>query len=433
MENNCPRILVLSSCPLSMGPAIIAGQYYEALRRKGLSVDLMLKNPEPGRPEVLYVVEDGYDKKFLVRAKRRYHWIVEHVKTINPVNVFHYTKEIYPPVPASKVTSAIKKQYDLVLIIFWHGLLSFETVQAIYDKLHCQIQILGVDYFHMSGGCHFVGDCQRYKNGCGKCPGVYSDRDDDFTAWNVQYRKKVYERVKPIVYGNQYMLQRYKESYLLKDARIELSKGVIIDTDLFKPLNTDNIRNKYSIPQSIKHIIFFGCQSLNDEKKGMKYLISALKKLHIILGDNANQTLVIMAGRNQKSIIDEIPFTTMGLGFLPIEELPEIYSLATLFVCPSIDDAGPMMVNQSLCCGTPVVGFDMGAIKQFVKGKGTGICVPLKDSDILADAMAKVIEMDSNSYRAMSEEARNVSLEYFSYGSQAEMIMDCYFKYKQLS
>lgn len=424
-----PRVLIISSLTLSSGPGVIAGQYYEALKKKGVEVDLMLKFPDTRRPEALYVVREGYDNNFFVRLRRRLQRMIDGVKRINPTNVFFYTKEIYPPVPPSKVLSAIKKEYDLVVIVFWQVLLSFETIQKIYDRLHCQIQFLGVDYSQMSGGCHFIGACERYKIGCGKCPGIYSNKENDFTAWNVKYRKKVYDNVRPIVFGNQYMHEFYKESYLLKDANTELNKGIIIDTDVFRPLCKEELQKKYDIPQEIKYIVLFGCQSLSNENKGMSYLIDALAKLYELLGHESGQVLVMAVGNDFSKIRNQISFPTRELGFVALDDLPGIYSMATFFVCSSINDAGPMMVNQSLCCGTPVVGFDMGAVKQSVKDKGTGICVPLKDTDALAKGMLQMIRMDKNDYLSMSKRARNLSLEYFSFDAQADMIINTYRKY----
>lgn len=424
-----PKTLIISSCSLKSGPAVIAGQYYDALRKKGIDVDLMLKYPDQERPEALFVVKEGYDNKWIVRLKRRFQRMIAGVKKINPTNAFFYTKEIYPPVPASKVVSAIKKKYDLVIIVFWQEMLSFETIQRIYDKLHCQIQFLCVDYSHMSGGCHFVGLCERYKVGCGMCPGVYSRKDKDFTAWNVQFRKKVYDRVKPVVFGNHHMQEFYKESFLLRNSRVETFHSMIIDTEEFKPLERTVMKDKLGILPVKKSVIFFACQNLDDERKGIKYLLEALNILHNKISDKADEVLVIMAGKDFEKVSSMIPFDSKGFGYVAMDKLPELYSASTVFVCPSVNDAGPMMVGQSLCCGTPVVGFDMGSVKDLVKDKGTGICVPLRDSKALAKGIETMIKMPQTEYNNISARCREVAMKYCSYDAQADMILNAYYKY----
>ena len=249
MLRNKPRVLVLSSCSPAIGPAIIGKQYYEALCRKGLEVDFMTKYPEPNHPEYLYAVENDYEKGFWFRTKRKIQWMLDGGYAKEGGYCFFYPKENHPPIPSQIVVKQIKKEYDLVIVVFWQGLLSFETIEQIYDKLHCLIFFRCVDYSPMSGGCHFTGGCNRYQTGCGCCPAFHSKDNNDLTAWNVLYRKRVYEKVKPVVFGNLYMHQFYNRSYLLKDVQKEVGIAPIIDTDVFRPLAIDPLKRKHEIPE----------------------------------------------------------------------------------------------------------------------------------------------------------------------------------------
>lgn len=431
MEDSKPQILVISSVSPSIGPAIIGEQIYEALRQKGLDVDFMTKYPEPNHPEYLWVIrKENHLRRFFNRLKNKVRWLLVGGEVKESGHYFFYTYEKCPPVSTNKVIRAIKKQYDLVYVVFWQELLSFETIEQIYDKLHCQIQFSAVDYSHMSGGCHFTGDCQRYKIGCGMCPAFHSINENDFTAQNVRFRKRVYEKVRPIVGGNNYMIQFYKESFLLKDARIELFDSPIINTNIFRPINKKSLLKKYNISESKKYIILFGCQSLDDERKGIHFLLNGFAELYHIMGKTVNEVLIVSVGKESEDVRKRILFDYRSFGYVPLNMLPELYSLATVFVCPSVNDAGPMMVNQSLCCGTPVVGFDMGAVKQVVKDKGTGICVPLRDVKALAEGMLEIIQMSMEEYQKMSIRAREIALQTSSYNAQAEKILSIYEKYK---
>ena len=427
MTNPKPRVLIVSS--VIGGPAVMGLQYYEALRQKGIEVDFLTKYPEPNHPDLLWVVKRNSVKDYLIRFKNKMRWLIVGGKPKEKEHFFFYTYEKWPPVPSHLVLKAIKKKYDLVFILFWQGLLSFDTLEKIYDKLHCQIQIGGVDYSQMSGGCHFTRNCQNYKTGCGSCPAFRFNWKNDFTAWNVRFRKRVYEKVKPIVAGNLYMYQYYKESYLLKDARVEIGGIPIVDTNVFLPKDKSVLMDKYNIPKEKSYIIFFGCQNLNDERKGMRFLFEAFNLLWKMMKEDFKNVLVISAGKNYKSIKSKIPFDNIGFGYVDVNVLSDLYSLATCFVCPSIDDAGPMMVNQSLCCGTPVVGFDMGAVKQVVKDQGTGVCVPLKDSEALAGGIYKILTMSQMEYCKMSSRARQVAMDTSSYEAQANLILSTYAKF----
>lgn len=434
MNRTFPKVLIISSCKLSQGPAIIAGQYYDALCRYGIETDLLLKYPDPRHPEFMYAVDESYEKSFLFRLRKKYLWLRFYKwKPVDLRNTFFYTKEKYPPIPSRCVVNKINKKYDLVLIVFWQGLLSFETIQRIYDKLHCQIHFMAVDYSPMSGGCHFTGDCDHFMTGCGMCPAFLSSDKNDFTAWNVRYRERVYKKVAPIVYGNQYMTNYYKRSFLLKDANCEIIPSVIINTDLFRPLDPIPLKIQYQIPTHKKSVLFFACQNLNDKRKGFTYLMEALMLLYQRLGDKAHQVLVITAGNGYLDIKGQIPFDSLGFGYVPLEKLPELFALSTCFLCSSIDDAGPMMVNQSLCCGTPVVGFEMGSVLQVVKNRGTGYAVPLKDSSQMADAIYRMINVPKTEYIKMCMRCREVALQSCSYKSHVDFILSVFNKYQEVN
>lgn len=428
MDGSSLNILVLSSSSLKSGPAIIAEHYYMALHREGHNVDLMLCEPEKEHPEYLFAVEQGYRNKLWPKIKKRFYYLISGLKT-NSKFVFCYDKEIHPPIPTTNILDKISKQYDLILVVFWQHMLSFMTIERLYEKLHCQFQFVGVDYSHMSGGCHFTGDCERYKVGCGYCPSIKYHCKNDVTSWNVKYRKRVYEKVKPIIYGNQYMMSFYKQSYLLRNERCELLKSAIIDTDLFKPLDSNALKIKYNVPEKKDFIIFFACQNLNDERKGIKYLIKALSLFKEMLDDRCSSVMVITAGKGYEELQRFIPFDSVGFGMVPINMLPELFSIASCFVCPSVNDAGPMMVNQSLCCATPVVGFEMGSVYELVKSTGAGISVPIKDSKALAMGLYEMYNMGKDQYHKMKVLARETALNSCSFKASADRIIDVYKKY----
>ena len=430
MGKNSPKILVISSVSPTVGPAIIGEQIYQALKEKDLDVDFLTKYPVPGHLEYFWVLKRKSIFNILLNLLNRLRWRFVGGYPKEAGYGFFYSYEKWPPVPSRLVTRAIKKRYDLVVVVFWQGLLGFDTIDKIFNKLHCLFYFFSVDYSQMSGGCHFTGECQRYKTGCGMCPALHSTNPNDFTAYNVKFRERVYKKVNPIVGGNLYMSEFYKKSLLLNNARIEISSGPIINTEIFRPLDKTILRKKYKIAENKKHVIFFGSQYLNDERKGIKYLLEAFDYLYQMMKEDSRQVLVITAGNRYEEIKESIPFESKGYGYVPMNELPKLFSLSTLFVCPSVNDAGPMMVNQSLCCGTPVVGFDMGAVRQVVKDKGTGVCVPLRDSKALAEGMLKIMQKSCDDYKKMSKKARMIALQTSSFDAKAEFILSIYMKYK---
>lgn len=416
MQNKITKILIISSASPVKGPGVLAMDTYQALRDANVEVDLLTKYPVDNQPRFLYVIKKD---TILRKIWNRFHRLLFKPKIGYS---FFYRKETNPPVPVRKVLSKITKTYDIVYVLFWQGLLSFKTIDAIYDKLKCEFVFYCVDYSMMSGGCHHPCSCVQYRYGCGECPAFDSHDKNDFTAWNVKYRKHIYDKIQPVVLGNSYMHQFFQESFLLKNVRREIGFP-IINTDFFKPLDRLHLLKKHKI-NTDRFVIFFGCQSLDDPRKGMKLLADALKIFSLKLSEKQkNKILLIVAGRNYSKIQHLMTFESRDFGYVEYSTLPELYSMADVFVCPSVHDAGPMMVDQSLCCGTPVVGFEMGACLQAVKGQGTGYCAKLNDVNDFANGINWIYSLSDLEKNNLKKRCRDFGLEHHSYNAFSKRLL----------
>lgn len=408
MSKENPKILVLSSVDPHRGPAVVAEDQYKRLKKAGYDVDFMTLYPVEGHPEYIYVYKN-HKRQCLSWSYLGYKARFNRFTKANNGN-FYYTKETQTPVSVNDILKAIKKDYDVVLVFFWIRMLTFKSIEAIYDKLHCLFIFRCVDYSPMAGGCHFAGGCKNFETGCGYCPGIGSNKQNDFTRFNVKYRKRVYEKIKPVVTGNGYMQTFYDRSYLLKDYDRRVRTYFTLDINHFCEQDRDEARKLFDIPQSGKFVLLFGAQALNDERKGVSYLLQSLQLLHDKFSDAERQRiLLVLAGNSIDEIKDKLCFEYKHLGFVKAELLPMMYSAADVFLSPSVNDAGPSMVNQSLACSTPVVSFEMGTALDYVKGKNTGYCASLRDAEDFARGIEKIFRLSELDYIAMRKECRRVA------------------------
>ena len=408
MSKENPQILVLSSVDPHRGPAVVAEDQYKRLKKAGYDVDFMTLYAVEGHPDYLYVYRNLKERLFSLSYllyKARFNRFTK----ANNGN-FYYIKESHIPVSVDDLLKAINKDYDVVIVFFWIRMLTFKSIEAIYDKLHCLFIFRCVDYSPMAGGCHFTGNCTNFETGCGNCPGIGSNKLNDFTRFNVKFRKRVYEKVKPVVSGNGYMQTFYDRSYLLKDYDRRVRTFFTLDLKHFSEQNKIEARQQFGIPQSEKFVLLFGSQSLSDERKGVSYLLQALKILHDKLSvEERHGILLVLAGNSIDEIKDKLCFEYKYLGFVKADQLPMMYSAADVFLSPSVNDAGPSMVNQSLACGTPVVSFEMGTALDYVKGKNTGYCASLRDAEDFARGIEKIFRLSEHDYIAMRKECRRVA------------------------
>lgn len=108
------------------------------------------------------------------------------------------------------------------------------------------------------------------------------------------------------------------------------------------------------------------------------------------------------------------PFEVKALGKLNGDApIVEAYSCANVFVGPSLEDNLPNTFVESLSCGTPTVGFNIGGISDMVLHKKNGYLVEPFDVKDLAEGIKWIIE-DEKRNKELGENARKYALDNYS-------------------
>ena len=74
----------------------------------------------------------------------------------------------------------------------------------------------------------------------------------------------------------------------------------------------------------------------------------------------------------------------------PMEELPDWYRAADVFVLPSRSEGLPNVLLEAMACGTPIVATRVGGVPEITRGLRPGL-VPSGDPQALADAIARTL------------------------------------------
>lgn len=190
----------------------------------------------------------------------------------------------------------------------------------------------------------------------------------------------------------------YSKAFLTHDAQMQLTPDCT-DLTFLRPLPAEPLRPKYGIPERKRFVIAFGFQILTEERKGISYIIEALNLVYDSMTDDEREkTLIIAIGRDGESLNEKFKLDYKYLGYIPLAQLPEFYSIASVFVGASIYDAGPSTYVQTIACGTPLVAFEMGAALDVLRGKDTGYCAKLRDSADLAKGVLSILRMAPDEY-----------------------------------
>jgi glycosyltransferase involved in cell wall biosynthesis len=125
-------------------------------------------------------------------------------------------------------------------------------------------------------------------------------------------------------------------------------------------------------------------------RKGLEYLAEALKSLPsnvklVIIGrwetGYRKRFLRALGGAEQR---------VLEIGYAPDEEMPVYYSLADIFILPSLLEGFGLPLVEAMACGLPVVAAASGSIPEVV-GEA-GILVPPRDGVALAQAVSKLLK-----------------------------------------
>lgn len=80
-------------------------------------------------------------------------------------------------------------------------------------------------------------------------------------------------------------------------------------------------------------------------------------------------------------------------------------------VSPSLEDSGPMMINQSVMCGTPMVTFNTGVAMDIVQNGKTGFRAELFNTEELAEAIYKMLCLPADVVEEMAVNCRQFALK----------------------
>jgi glycosyltransferase involved in cell wall biosynthesis len=100
-------------------------------------------------------------------------------------------------------------------------------------------------------------------------------------------------------------------------------------------------------------------------------------------------------------------------------------SAADVFVCPTRADNLPNVVLESMACGTPVVGFNVGGVPDMVRPGLTGLLAPPEDVQALRAAIKALLD-DENLLGGMSAVCRQIAVNEYSLAVQARRYAELY-------
>jgi len=201
-----------------------------------------------------------------------------------------------------------------------------------------------------------------------------------------------------------------------------------ISTETFRPAERAAARSRWKLPGD-NLLLLFGCQALNEHRKGFSTLREALR-LASTDADFCNlrkktgvELLLFGADRPD---LDAISIPARHLGAIDGDDaMASLYQAADAFLCPALEDNLPTTVIESLACGLPVLGFATGGVPDLVRDGETGLLAPCGNAQALAASIIRLCT-DAALRERMQAAARNSDMARYSAQTQAQRTLELY-------
>jgi glycosyltransferase involved in cell wall biosynthesis len=273
------------------------------------------------------------------------------------------------------------------------------------------------DMWCLTGHCAIFLDCNRWKNGCGHCPGLRNHPAvrRDATRWEWRMKKWAYEHSRlTIVALSNWVADQARQGLLARFPVHVIPNGV--DSKALVPLDQEKCRHTLGIPPN-KKVIMIAATSLNSLAKGGDLALRALKSLTPTL---KSEIVLLTMGRRGDQLTKALDIESLHLGFVENVRLKAMaFSAADLFLFPSRAEAFGQVIIESFACGTPVVSHCIGPIPEIIRHHETGFLAAAENAEEMSQGITMLLEDDDLRER-MSKNCRTTAVQEYSLEIEAQ-------------
>jgi len=413
------KILILNSSDSHGGAAKAAYRLFIGLREQGLSVKMLVRDKAPNDSDVISCFD--YKRRDLMGKLDKFIWRIK-----------------------NRIRKQKWKKYPKRESVFLNDLDSISLLRAIrsidFDVLHLHFVANGFldlrelikinkpivwtlhDSWAFTGICHFFYDCTRYEQSCGSCPMLHSDNPNDFTHKIWKTKNKLYKKCNlHLVTPSNWLGTCVSKSSLLHNFPLTVIPNGI-NTSLYRPIPIEETRTNLGLKGDKYYLMFGAVNAISDSNKGFDLLLEALKYLKL---KNKKEIELIIFGADKSTNEPNFGFPTRYIGVIEDEnKLVELYNAADVLVIPSRSENFSNVILESMACGTPVIGFNIGGNSDLIDHKKNGYLAKPFDTMDLVNGIVWCLE--NNNENNLSINARKKVVENYSINIITEKYVNLY-------
>lgn len=209
----------------------------------------------------------------------------------------------------------------------------------------------------ITANCDHSFECDKWKTGCGNCATNRVEKRSffiDATHLSWMQMKNAFAKINDLYASgvSDWMTDRVRQSPFFKDKECRTILNGLDTTEFTYRGNNQEIRQRLGIKTSDR-VVLHVTPDFSDPIKGGKYVGK--------LAQQMQEVKFIIVGI-KRSEVSNLPHNVIPILHTDSkEELSEYYSLSDVTIVTSYRESFSMVTAESLCSGTPVVGFKAGA------------------------------------------------------------------------
>jgi glycosyltransferase involved in cell wall biosynthesis len=419
MTPDSVSVLHITTYDIVGGAARAAYRLHEGLRVSGVKSRMLVREKHSDDPDVLLAStqpEAGAHRAWRKAAPYLDPLVARWTRSGNPTPI----SPAWLPGPTKDDVHRL--QPDVVNLHWVCG--GFVRPEAIGRIVRPMVWTMH-DQWAFCGGEHYTGACRRFRDGYARHNRPPGETGPDVNRWVWERKRRSYGKTGDIAFvaPSRWLTRLAAESVLLRGRRVQtIPYG--IDHETFRPIDRTRAREILRLPEKKLLILFGAFGGMGNPRKGFPSFAAAVREMTGVIG--ADIAEVVIFGSSLGANPPDIGSPLRSLGYLSDSTtLALAYSAADVFVTTASEDNLPLTVMESMACGTPVIGFDVGGVGDLVQTGTTGWLVPAGDVARLAAALKEATTNDDLRQR-LGHGARAHIVNGFTLAHQSENYQKLY-------